>query len=182
MIYCHRSGHNTRWCKWWQFLKWRNGASLGVYRTLHMQCTMPSTCRIIHWGRVTHICVIKLTSIGSDNGLSPGQCRAIIWTNVGTLLIEPLGANFNEIVIEIHFHSRKSTWKFRLRNGGNFVREGWDNASLNVLIVNSSPLPGQNGTNITYDNIECNFVIENLWVSIFFTEVCYWIDDKSSLG
>ena len=32
-----------------------------------------------------------------DNGLSPGRCRAIIWTNAGILLIWPLGTNFNEI-------------------------------------------------------------------------------------
>ena len=32
-----------------------------------------STCR----GRVTHICVSKLTIIGSDNGLSPGRRQAI---------------------------------------------------------------------------------------------------------
>ena len=48
-----------------------------------------------------HICIGKLTSIGSDNGLSPEQRQAIIWTNVGILLIEPLGANFSEISIEI---------------------------------------------------------------------------------
>ena len=36
---------------------------------------------LTHWGRVTHICVIELTIIGSDNGLSPGQHQAIIWTN-----------------------------------------------------------------------------------------------------
>ena len=41
-------------------------------------------------GRVTHICVRKLTIIGSDNGLSPGQRQAIIGTNAGILLIEPL--------------------------------------------------------------------------------------------
>ena len=40
-----------------------------------------------HWGRVTHICVGKLTNIGSDNGLSPGRHQAIIWTNAGILLI-----------------------------------------------------------------------------------------------
>ena len=28
---------------------------------------------LTHWGRVTHICVSKLTIIGSDNGLSPGR-------------------------------------------------------------------------------------------------------------
>ena len=30
----------------------------------------------------------KLTIIGSNNGLSPGQCQAIIWTKAGILLIE----------------------------------------------------------------------------------------------
>ena len=34
-------------------------------------------------------------SIGSDNGLSPDQCQAIIWTNAGILLIGPLGTNFS---------------------------------------------------------------------------------------
>ena len=62
---------------------------------------------LTHWGRVTHICVIKLTIIGSDNGLSPGQCQAIIWTNAGILLIEPLGTNFSEILIKIHIYSFK---------------------------------------------------------------------------
>ena len=28
---------------------------------------------LTHWGRVTHICVVDLTIIGSDNGLSPGR-------------------------------------------------------------------------------------------------------------
>ena len=56
---------------------------------------------LTHWGRVTHICVDKLTIIGSDNGLSPGRRQAIIWTNAGILLIGPLGTNFSEILIEI---------------------------------------------------------------------------------
>ena len=33
---------------------------------------------LTHWGRVTHICVSKLSILGSDNGLSPGWCQAII--------------------------------------------------------------------------------------------------------
>ena len=45
---------------------------------------------LTHWGRVTHICVGKLTIIGSDNGLSPDRQQAIVWTNAGLLLIEPL--------------------------------------------------------------------------------------------
>ena len=54
---------------------------------------------LTHWGRVTHICVSKLTIIGSDNGLSPGRRQAIIWTNAWISLFGPLGANFSEILI-----------------------------------------------------------------------------------
>ena len=49
-----------------------------------------------------HICVGKLTTIGSDNALLPGWRQAIIWTNAGILLIGTLGTNFSEILIEIH--------------------------------------------------------------------------------
>ena len=57
---------------------------------------------------MTHICVIKLTIIGSDNGLSPGRHQAIIWTNAGVLLIGPLGTKFSEILIGIQpFSFRK---------------------------------------------------------------------------
>ena len=56
---------------------------------------------LTHWGRVMHICVNKLTIIGSDNGLLPGRRQAIIWTNNGILLTGPLGTNFSEILIEI---------------------------------------------------------------------------------
>ena len=62
---------------------------------------------LTHWGRVTHICVGKITIIGSDNGLSPGRRQAIIWTNVGILLIRPLGTNFSEILIGIQTFSFK---------------------------------------------------------------------------
>ena len=61
----------------------------------------PDQCSLTHWGRVTHICIVKLTIIGSDNGLSPGWRQAIIWTNAGILLIGPLGTNFSENLIEI---------------------------------------------------------------------------------
>ena len=75
---------------------------------------------LTHWGRATHICVGKLTIIGSDNGLSPGPRKAIIWTNAGILLIGPLGTNFNEFVVEIHtfsfkkMHLKMSSGKWRL--------------------------------------------------------------------
>ena len=56
---------------------------------------------------MTHICVSKLTIIGSDNGLSPERRQAIIWTNAGLLSIWPLGTNFSEILSEIHTFSFK---------------------------------------------------------------------------
>ena len=51
---------------------------------------------------MTHVCVSKLTIIGSDNGLSLGRRETIIWTNDGILLIGTLGTNFSEILTEIH--------------------------------------------------------------------------------
>ena len=73
-----------------------------------------------HWGRLTHMCVYKPTIIGSDNGLSPGQRQAIIWTNAGILLIGPLEINFSEILIDINIfsfnkmHLKMSYAKWRL--------------------------------------------------------------------
>ena len=67
---------------------------------------------LTHWGRMTHICVSKLTNIGSDNGLSPDRRQAIISANAGILLIGPLGTNIGEILIEILTFSFK---KMRLK-------------------------------------------------------------------
>ena len=75
---------------------------------------------LTHRGRVTHICVSKLTIIGSDNDLSPGRRQAIIWTNAGILLIPTLRTNFSEILGEIHsfsfskMHLKKLPAKWRL--------------------------------------------------------------------
>ena len=65
---------------------------------------------LTHWGRVMHICVGKLTIIGSNNGLSPGRRQAIIWTNAGKLLIRPLGTNCSEILIGIKTFSFKKMY------------------------------------------------------------------------
>ena len=70
---------------------------------------------LTHWGRVTHICIRKLSTIGSANGLSLGQRQAIIWTNAGMLLIHTIGTNCSEMLCEIHtFHSRKCIQKCHL--------------------------------------------------------------------
>ena len=78
------------------------------------QCIYPRKAKLwmqivllTHWGQVTHICISKLTIIGSDNGLSPSRRQAIIWTNAGILLIQPSGTNISEILIEIDVFSFK---------------------------------------------------------------------------
>ena len=82
-----------------------------MYSDKYWNPTIIHTTAIItlltHWGRVAHICLSKLTIIGSDNGLPPDRRRAIIWTNAGILLIGPLGTNLSEILIEIHAFSFK---------------------------------------------------------------------------
>ena len=65
------------------------------------------TDMLTHWGQVTRIYANKITVIGSDNGLSPGQRQAIIWTNAGILLIGTLRTNFSEILIAIRPFSFK---------------------------------------------------------------------------
>ena len=66
-----------------------------------------------------YICVVNLTIIGLDNGLSPGRRQFITWSNVGILLIEPLGTNCSEMLIEIYtfsfqkIHSKTSSEKWR---------------------------------------------------------------------
>ena len=68
---------------------------------------------------MTHICVNKLTTIGSDNGLSPGRRQAIIWTNGGIFLVGPLGTNFSEIFIgveifllkKMHLNMSSAKWR-----------------------------------------------------------------------
>ena len=68
---------------------------------------------------MTHICVVKMTIIGSDNGLSPGRRQAIIWTNAEILLIGPLETIFIEILIGIQtvlfkkMHLKMSSAKWR---------------------------------------------------------------------
>ena len=77
----------------------------GGHRRSQRLIELATKTALTHWGRVTHICVSKLTIIGSDNGLSPGRRQAIIWTNAGILLIGPMGINLNEILIEFNTFS-----------------------------------------------------------------------------
>ena len=76
-------------------------------------------CALTQWGWLTHICVGKLSIIGSESGLSPNRRQAIIWTDAGILLIWTLGTNFSDISIEIYtfsfkkMHLKMSSGKWR---------------------------------------------------------------------
>ena len=82
--------------------------------------------------------------IGSDNGLSSVRRQAIIWNNVGILSIEPLGTNFNEILIEIQiFLFKKCIWKCRLKN-------------VNLKIINVNKVFNGTGNQV--------FLLSSVWV------------------
>ena len=76
------------------------------------------------YSRVVHICISKIITIDSDNGLSPDRHQAIIWTNAGILLLGPLGTNVSEIMIDwsSYIFIQQSGFETRLRNGGHFVQ------------------------------------------------------------
>ena len=76
---------------------------------LALSLEISTNCYVVltHSCQVMHICFSKQTIIGSDNGLLPGLCQAIIWTNAGILLNRTLGTNFNENLIKIHTFSLK---------------------------------------------------------------------------
>ena len=113
-------GFNTLTCIWWWWecvyfilLSLSNRLSIiNHWLGLRNETMVYAVCPIVFhsstdWGRVTQIYVRKLTTIGSDNGLSPGRRQAIIWTNAGILLIDPFGTDYSEILIEIYIFSFK---------------------------------------------------------------------------
>ena len=149
----------------WQATTWTNGNCL-------LSCTYVSQemSRVVwgltHWGRVTHICVVKLTTIGWDNGLSPGRRQAIIWTNAGILLIRTLGTNFSEILGEIHSFSFKkmrlkmSSAKWRLFGLGlnELISPIFDNKVMEIIAAILSYNYWTKYSRILLDSIEFHWV------------------------
>ena len=89
-----RSFYHNCYCHWVTYL-----VCMYIYIYIYIVYINPTAS--LNSGRVRHMCISKLTIIGSDNGLSPGRCQAIIWTNAGILFIWPLGTIFSEMLIEI---------------------------------------------------------------------------------
>ena len=112
---------------------------------------------------MTHICVSELTIIGSDNGLSPGRCQAIIWNNAGSLLIEPLGTNFNEISIGI------PTFLFKKMHL-NMSSAKWRPFCLGLSVLNDDVLPPNLSCRIPWPLPTCHAVYSPaekvLWVFV----------------
>ena len=100
-------------CTYPSMLRWALGVlwfkceHVTEFNPIPFHCQRESLVYLTHWGRATHICVGKLTTIGSDNGLSPGRRQAIIRTIAGILSIGPLGTNISEILIGIQAFSFK---------------------------------------------------------------------------
>ena len=107
---------------------------------------------------MTHICVSKLTTIGSDNGLSPGRRQAIIWTNAGILLIGPLGTNFSEILIGIQTFSFE---KIHLKMSSGKRRPSC--LGLNVLMRHKIEQLAYNKTSFHRQNILCLSYDGHIW-------------------
>ena len=87
------TGHCPIQC--WLILNWIHGNILEcnlIQNTFSIdeKCCISRANELTLWGRVTHICVGKLTNIGSDNGLSPAWsapshylnqcCNIVNWT------------------------------------------------------------------------------------------------------
>ena len=88
---------------------------LGAFTIGHYQ---EITCcyQLTHWGCVTQICIGNITIICSYNGLSPDWRQAIIWTNAGLLLLEPLGTEILILILafsfkKMHFNVSSVTWQ-----------------------------------------------------------------------
>ena len=119
MKLCHHSKHHWQsfvhvflFCVWYK-LKFKSKRWI-IIKHHDIQHTVNSASSALpvqqllaltHCGRMTHICIGNMTIIGSENGLLPGWCKAIIWTNAEILLIEHLRTNFSEILIKIYTFS-----------------------------------------------------------------------------
>ena len=121
---------------------------------------------------MTHICVGKLTIIGSDNGLSPWRRQAIIWTNNGILLIRPLGTNFSQILIGIQPFSFKkmylkmSSAKWRPSCLGLNVLRAWITARQ-TMGYDYSSLPDSKGFVTHWGRDEMNNISQTTFSNVF---------------
>ena len=120
---------------------------------------------LIHWGRVTHKCLSKLPNFVSDNGVSPVQRKAIIWTNAAILLIRTFGS---KLQWNLNYWGRVTcicTSKLTIMGSDNGLSPGrrqaliWTNAGLLSI--------GTAGTNFSEILVEIQTVFfKNIYLKI----------------
>ena len=84
------------------------------------------------WGQVTHLCVRKLTIIGSGNGFSPGQRQAMVCLNIVDL------THFSEILTGIYtfpFKKMHLIMSFGILSQPQCVNDPYKSLMLNELTV-----------------------------------------------
>ena len=88
----------------------------GLSKPGRINSSPPSVVYVRQWTGST-------IGIGSDNGLSPIRCQAIIETNAGVLSIRSLWTNISEILIKTQkFSFRKMPLKLSSAKCGHFVQ------------------------------------------------------------
>ena len=106
------------WFWWWfsaeqpsshYLKKWGTTQIIMPYVVTRPQRAKGNTTNLRHSGFYPGVVIIhhksynsSLTSIGSDNDLSPGQRQGSIWNNAGILLIGPFGTKISDILLETH--------------------------------------------------------------------------------
>ena len=107
---------------------------------------------------------VSYSTIGSDNGLSPGRRQAIIWTTEGILSIGPSGTNFGENSIKIHTFSFK---KMHLK----ISSAKWRPCCLGLNVLRNLT------ENIQYNGLVqkwCNSIANTLQLSLFCIKLSTW--------
>ena len=87
---------------------------------------------LTHWGRMTHICVGKLTIIGSDNGLSPGRLMYGTGTCIWDMCPERLNTPNNRVyqrnirppIAKIHIKRKVVLWIYTKKIFYNHIFRG----------------------------------------------------------
>ena len=121
--------------------------NLKFFKTDYIQLT--------HWGRLTHICVSKLTIIGSDNGLLPGRRQAIIWTNAGIFVNWTL--------------RNKLQWNFN-RNSSIFIQENrFENVIWKMAAILSQPqcVKEKSFAQIFLPSWQCYLTLPSGWLGLW---------------
>ena len=102
---------------------------------------------------------VNRVSIGLYDGLLPIRDHAIIWTKAGILLIEPLGTNFREILIEIHIFP---FMKLHLK----LLSAKWQTFCLGLILLITVTMNSHPVHIIVY----CGYVLHSLHSSLRYVE------------